>query len=99
VISRGPNINPKVFELLVAAAQAENIPFQIQALPRASGTDANVMQLNRAGVATALIGLPLRYMHTPVEIISLQDAENAARLLKAFIVRLDGRTSFIPGNS
>ena len=57
VVTRGPNINPKLFELIVKTAKAEKIPIQIAAEGRGTGTDANAIQLNRAGVATALIGL------------------------------------------
>ncbi len=89
IISRGPNINHKVFDLLVKAAKEENIPYQVVAAPRATGTDANVIQLTKQGVATALISIPLRYMHTPVELISLIDVENTIKLIKAFILKLD----------
>ncbi|MBU1086199.1 MAG: M42 family metallopeptidase [Candidatus Omnitrophica bacterium] len=89
VIARGPNINHKIFDLLIQAAKQENIPYQVIAAPRATGTDANVIQLTRQGVATALISIPLRYMHTPVELISLIDVENTIKLIKAFILKLD----------
>jgi endoglucanase len=92
VISRGANINHKIFDLLVESAKQENIPYQIIAAPRATGTDANVMQLNKQGVATALIGIPLRYMHTPVEMISLTDLENTVKLIKAFVLKVDNNT-------
>ena len=92
IISRGPNINHKVFDLLVKVAKEENIPYQVVAAPRATGTDANAIQLTRQGVATALISIPLRYMHTPVELISLIDVENTIKLIKAFILKLDKNT-------
>ncbi len=88
VIARGPNINHKVFELMIASAKEEKIPYQITGIPRATGTDANVIQLTRAGVATGLIGIPLRYMHTPVELVSLTDIENTVKLLRAFVLRV-----------
>mgnify|MGYP001350317717 CR=1 FL=1 len=96
VIARGANINPVLFNMLIATAEAENIPFQVIGVPRATGTDANVMQLSRGGVATALLGIPLRYMHTPVEVLSLSDLENAIKLLTALILRLPTDYSFIP---
>lgn len=96
VIARGPNINPKVFEMLVAAACEEKIPYQIQGASGATGTDANAIQLTKAGVATGLVSIPLRYMHTPVELLSLSDIENTAQLLKAFAMRLDKDMSFLP---
>jgi endoglucanase len=83
-ITRGANINPVVFNLLEKTAKELGIPYQIQAAPGGTGTDANVIQLNRAGVATGLISVPLRYMHTPNEIINLDDIENAARLIAGF---------------
>ncbi|MDD5745939.1 MAG: M42 family metallopeptidase, partial [Candidatus Omnitrophica bacterium] len=94
VIARGPNINPKVFELLIAAAQAENIPYQVEGVSRGTGTDANIIQLTKAGVATGLVSIPLRYMHTPVEMINLQDMDNTVRLLRAFVVRYAGQAMF-----
>jgi len=89
VIAKGPNIDSKVFELLLTAAKEEEIPYQIEAISRGTGTDANVIQLTRSGVATGLVSIPLRYMHTPVEVISLEDLENTVKLLKAFILRVD----------
>ncbi len=96
VIARGPNINHKVFELLVKTAEKEKIPYQIEGISRGTGTDANVMQLTRSGVATGLVSIPNRYMHTPVELVDIKDLENAAKLLAAFIKRLDKKTDFIP---
>ncbi|MFH1062268.1 MAG: M42 family metallopeptidase [Candidatus Omnitrophota bacterium] len=95
VIARGPNINHKVFDLLIETAKQKNIPYQVVAAPRATGTDANVIQLTKQGVATALISIPLRYMHTPVELISLIDLENTIKLLKAFILNLDKSKLFL----
>jgi endoglucanase len=93
-ISRGPNINPKVFDLLVDVAKKKKIPYQIDGAPRGTGTDANAIQLTRGGVATGLVSIPNRYMHTPVELVSLDDIENIAKLLAGFIMRLDGKSDF-----
>lgn len=84
VLFRGPNINPRVHEKLVEQAHEHDIPTQVRGAPRATGTDANAIQLTREGVATALVGIPNRYMHSPVEVISLEDLDHAARLLAAF---------------
>ena len=84
VVYRGPNINPKVFALLEATAAAHEIPVQVRGAPRATGTDANAMQISRAGVAVGLIGIPNRYMHSPVEVIHLDDLTHAAKLLAEF---------------
>lgn len=96
VLSRGANINPKLFDLLVETARDEGIPLQFEAAPRATGTDANVMQLNRAGVATALVEVPLRYMHTPSEVLSLSDVEHAIALLTAVLLRIGPDRDWIP---
>jgi len=95
-ITRGANINPQVFKLLVEAAHAEDIPYQIEANGAGTGTDANAMQLNQGGMATGLVSIPLRYMHTPCEVISLSDVHNTARLLAAFIRRLTPDADFTP---
>ena len=96
VIARGPNINPKVFELLVKTAEEEKIPYQIEAIPRGTGTDANAIQLTREGVATGLVSIPNRYMHTPCELVNLDDLDNIIKLLSAFIRRVKSVEDFIP---
>lgn len=95
-ITRGANINPGVFERLVGVAKELGIPYQVVAAPGGTGTDANVMQLNRAGVATGLVSVPLRYMHTPNEIISLDDIENAAKLIAGFCERVTADIDWTP---
>ncbi len=95
-ITRGANINPVVFELLVKTAKELEIPYYIQASPGATGTDANVIQLSRAGIATGLIEVPLRYMHTPNEIINLDDVENAAKLMAGFCERVTEQIDWTP---
>lgn len=96
ILSRGANINPALYELMVCAAREEGIPHQIKGEPRATGTDANVMQLSRAGVATGLVRVPLRYMHTPVEVLSLDDLEHTVKLLATLLYRIGDRENFIP---
>jgi endoglucanase len=96
MIFRGANINPRVFELLVKAAEAEGIPYQVASAARGTGTDANPMQLSRGGMATGLLSVPLRYMHTPNELLSLDDLENTARLLAAFCANLAAEQDFTP---
>jgi endoglucanase len=96
VIVRGANINPRLYERLIEAAEAKKIPYQLEASPGGTGTDANAMQLTRSGVATALIGVPVRYMHTPVEVLSLKDLENTAKLLAETIARLEEDSDFTP---
>lgn len=84
IICRGANINPVVFRRLIDCAEKEKIPFQLEADPRPTGTDARAIQMGRGGVATGLLSVPLRYMHTPSEVVDLQDVENCVQLLVAF---------------
>ncbi len=96
VIYRGPNMNPKVVDQLIHAAEEHEIAFQLAACGRATPTDANSIQVNRAGVATGLVSIPNRYMHSPVEMISLDDIDRAADLLARFAERLPADFDFTP---
>jgi putative aminopeptidase FrvX len=96
ILPRGANINPALFDLLSDTAIAENIPVQYTGIARATGTDANVMQISRGGVATALVKLPLRYMHTPVETLALSDLEHAVQLIVSTLARITDKEAFIP---
>ena len=96
VISRGANINPVVERMLIQTAEEEKIPYQIEGAPGGTGTDANAIQLTRAGVATGLVSIPLRYMHTSVETLSLKDLKNVSRLLAAFVLKVDEGVDFTP---
>jgi endoglucanase len=96
VISRGPNMNTKLVNALVKTAKENEIPVQMCAEGRITGTDANMIQVNRSGVATALVSIPNRYMHSPVEVISLKDIDATANLLARFLETLDPNESFIP---
>ncbi len=96
IVTRGPNINARLFDLLVKTAREERIPLQIQAEPRGTGTDANAIQLNRAGVAAGLVSIPNRYMHTPCEMVNLKDLVACSKLLASTAARITRRTSFIP---
>ena len=94
VLTRGSTLDPSVFELLHATAEAEGIPFTVTASARATGTDADAIHFARAGMPTAVVAIPLRYMHSPVEMVQLDDVENTARLLAAFAQRLEPGTDF-----
>jgi putative aminopeptidase FrvX len=96
VLFRGPNINPRVFERLQAAAETKEIAVQVRGVPRATGTDANAIQLSRDGVAAALIGIPNRYMHSPVEVVSLDDLQNAAQVLAEFCASVTPQMDWTP---
>jgi tetrahedral aminopeptidase len=96
VLFRGPNINPRVLDELEAAAKRAGVPVQVRGVPKATGTDANAIQITRAGVATGLVGIPNRYMHSPVEVVHLDDLSNAAKLLAEFCAGVSGRTELTP---
>ena len=96
VLSRGSAAHPVVFERLVEVAEAEGIPYTIQAAARSTSTDADSIYLTRSGVPTGLVSVPNRYMHSPNEMVSLSDLESTARLLAAFVSKLDRDTDFTP---
>jgi putative aminopeptidase FrvX len=96
VLHRGANMNPEVAGRLTAAARKARVSYQMIGVPGASGTDAWAIQLARGGVATGLVSVPLRYMHTPIEVLDLRDLESAARLLAAFVADLKPGVSFVP---
>jgi len=96
VVYRGPNMNPVVVEKLLEAAEAAKIDYQLAASGRPPGTDANVIQINRAGVASGLVSIPNRYMHSPVELVSLDDLDKAADLLARFAESLPADADFTP---
>ncbi|MDR1959741.1 MAG: M42 family metallopeptidase [Planctomycetaceae bacterium] len=98
VLSRGPNMNNKLVNHLIRVAKEHEIPYQICAENRITGTDANPIQVNRSGVATALISIPNRYMHSPVEVVSFKDLDAAANLIARFLESLDTTEDFIPGS-
>lgn len=96
VLTRGANVTPAVEKMLISTAKKHNIPLQIEANGGGTGTDANIMQMTKSGMATGLISIPLRYMHTPSEVISTEDLENAARLIARFIEELESGTNWTP---
>jgi putative aminopeptidase FrvX len=87
-IGRGSTLSPKVFELLVETAEAEGIEYSVSASGRGTSTDADVLQISRAGIPTGVVSIPLRYMHSPVEMVDLRDVEATVKLLAAFGERL-----------
>jgi endoglucanase len=95
VISRGSTLHPGLFELLYETAEEEKIPFTVEATARSTGTDADAVHVSRAGVPTALVSIPIRYMHSPVELVQLEDVYACARLIAAAALRLDGKTAFL----
>ncbi len=95
-ITRGPNINPKIFSMLVDIAKKKKISYQIESNPRPTGTDANVIQVTREGVATGLVSIPCRYMHTYTEVVSMKDVESAINILTEFCFAVDSKIDFTP---
>ncbi len=96
VIFRGPNINPKVATRLVELCESNSIPYQLAAIGRATPNDANALQIHGSGVATGLVAIPNRYMHSAVEVISLSDIDNVAKLLAGFALSLSDEDDFTP---
>lgn len=92
VISTGPNIHPKLFKRLKQTAKDNRLNFQVDVDGGDTGTDAWAIQISRLGVPTALLSIPLKYMHTPVETLSLSDVKTTAELLTCFIQNLDNDT-------
>ena len=93
-ISHGAANHPLVMQRLIEIAEKQKIPLQHEAVSRSTSTDADVIYTSRDGVACGLISVPLRYMHSPVEMISLEDAKNAAKLAAAFIRSIDKSDTF-----
>lgn len=96
VLSRGAAVNEVIFELLRSVAETEKIPYQVQAAARNTGTDADAIFTAHRGIATGLVSVPLRYMHSPSELAALDDVTNAARLLAAFAHAVKVGTDFVP---
>src|SRR6476661_3123540 len=97
VIERGAILNPKVSEQLIDVAEVQEIPYTLMASGRSTGTDADVIHFSRNGVVTGGIGLPLRYMHSAVEMVQLDDVANCAKLLAAFAQGLTADSDFSRG--
>jgi len=95
VIARASNLSPLVSEGLISAAEAAEIPYTLQADSRSTGTDADAIHFQRAGIATGLVSCPNRYMHSPNEVVDLQDVENCARVIAAYIKGLDSSADFV----
>jgi putative aminopeptidase FrvX len=94
IVNRGSTINPKVFELLVETAEAEGIGYTVNVSAGDTHTDMDAAYASRAGVATGLISLATRYIHTPGEVVSLDDVEATVRLVAAFAQRLEPGLDF-----
>ncbi len=96
VVSRGANINPVLFEHLMKTARKHKIPVQVVAEGRATPTDADPIQITRGGVAAALVSVPLRYMHTPGEVVCIDDLEHTIQLLAHAVADMKSAQKWIP---
>ncbi|MDA1193073.1 MAG: M42 family metallopeptidase [Candidatus Poribacteria bacterium] len=96
IVVRGSNINPRVFERIESAAERADIPIQVVAYAGPTPTDARAIQISRGGVATGLVKVPNRYMHSTVEVINLNDLENTAKLLAEFVIGVEKDADFTP---
>ena len=95
-VMRGANANPNVFRLIREAATRDGIPYQVDVAPGGTGTDGNAMQISGGGMAVGILGVALRYMHTPCEVLSLTDVENCAKLMAAYCRSVTPTTDFTP---
>ena len=95
VIKRATNLSPVVSEGLIAAAEGADIAYTLEADSRSTGTDADAIQFTRAGIATGLVSCPNRYMHSPNEVVDVEDVENCARVISAYIKTLGAQTNFV----
>jgi putative aminopeptidase FrvX len=95
VITRAANLSPLVTDGLIDTAEGEGIPYTLEADSRSTSTDADAIQFTRAGIATGLVSAPNRYMHSPNEIVALEDLENCARLIAAYVKGLKQGTDFV----
>ncbi len=96
VLYRGPNVNPAVLSRLQEQARAGEIPTQVNGIATAASNDAAELQLSRSGVAVGLVCIPNRYMHSPVEMVSLRDLDHAAELIARFCATVTAKCDFTP---
>jgi endoglucanase len=94
VLERGSTLNPALFELLHTAGEKDSIPFTVSASAGRTGTDADSIHLTRGGIPTTCVSIPLRYMHSPVELVQIDDVLNSAKLIAAALLALEPGTSF-----
>jgi endoglucanase len=88
-IGMGPNFHPQIVNLLKSTAESNDLPFHMEPAPGRSGTDAWAIQVSREGIPTGSISIPVRYMHQPVETVSVKDVERSARLMALFVTALE----------
>ena len=96
VLARGAANSPLVFERLLSICEQEQIPYSVQITPRYTGTDADAIHVVRGGVATGVVSIPNRYMHSPNEMVHLDDVANVAKLIAAFVRSIGSAEEFVP---
>jgi putative aminopeptidase FrvX len=89
IIGRGSTLSPRIFELLTETAERMDLAYSVQASGRATWTDADAIEISRSGIPAGLISIPLRYMHSPVEMVDLGDVESAVELIVNFATSLE----------
>jgi putative aminopeptidase FrvX len=94
VLTYGPAVQNNLLHMIIDVANKQNVPFQRASAYRATGTDTDAFAYSNAGVCSALISLPLKYMHTTVEMVSREDVDNVIKLMYEFVVQLPGGHDF-----
>lgn len=94
VLTIGPAVHNKLLDFIIDTARAHKIPYQMDAASRATGTDTDAFAYTKGGIPSALISLPLRYMHTTVELVAIDDVENVIRLMYEALLKLDPKFNF-----
>lgn len=89
IVGRGSTLSPRVFEMLIETAERMDAPYSVEASGRATWTDADAIEISRAGIPAGLISIPLRYMHSPVEMVDLDDVEATVELIANFATSLE----------
>ena len=94
VLTYGPAVQNNLLNMIIDVAKSKNVPFQRASAYRATGTDTDAFAYSSSGVSSALISLPLKYMHTTVEMVAIEDVENVIKLMYEFLVQLEGGHDF-----
>lgn len=96
VIAMGSALNPKVWKMLIEIAKEKKIPYQVSVDTNRTGTDADSFFKLNGGIATGVVSIPNRYMHSPNEVVSLSDLENTAKLLFEFVKKIEEDIDLYP---
>ncbi len=94
-VTYGPSVHNKLLDLIISAAEENKIPFQREAASRGTGTDTDAFAYTNGGIPSALISLPLRYMHTTVEMVHKKDVENTIRLIYESLRKIEANHDFM----